>query len=69
MHDERKSSELFHTQVISKHTNTDTLFDNASQVNLISKENVKTLGLETKPHPKSYPLGWVYQNAKLHVSK
>jgi hypothetical protein len=27
------------------------------------------LGLETKPHPKPYPLGWVCEYAKLQVSK
>jgi hypothetical protein len=69
MHDERKRSELFHIRVISKHTKIDTLFDSGSQANLISEEIVKTLGLETKPHPKPYPLGWVCEDAKLQVSK
>jgi hypothetical protein len=30
---------------------------------------VKNLGLETKPHPRTYPLGWVCDNAKLQVTK
>jgi hypothetical protein len=55
--------------VVSKHTNIDTLFDPASQVNLISETIVKKLGLKTKPHPKPYPLGWVTDNAKLNVTK
>jgi hypothetical protein len=67
--DERKRNELFHIRVISKHTKIDTLVDNGSQVNLFSKKVVNDLGLETKPHPRSYPLGWVYDNAKLHVTK
>jgi hypothetical protein len=57
MHDERKISELFNIRVISKHINIDTLFDSGLQANLISKEIVKTSRLETKPHPKPYPLG------------
>jgi hypothetical protein len=27
------------------------------------------MGLETKPHPKSYPLGWVCDKEKLNVTK
>lgn len=69
MYDERKRGELFHIRVISKHTKIDTLFDSGSQANLISEEVVKTLGFETKPHPKPHPLGWVCENAKLQVSK
>jgi hypothetical protein len=61
--DERKRSELFHIRVISKHTTIDTLFDSGSQANLISKEIVKKLQLETMLHPKPYPLGWVCDNA------
>jgi hypothetical protein len=67
--DERKRNEPFHIQVISKHTKIDTLVDNGSQVNLISEQVVKNLGLETKPHPRPYPLGWVCENAKLQVTK
>jgi hypothetical protein len=67
--DERKINELFHIRVISKHTKIDTLVDNGSQVNLISEQVVKNLGLETKPHLRPYPLGWVCDNAKLQVTK
>ena len=42
---ERKRHELFHIRVISKHQKIDTLFDSGSQVNLISEEIVKKLGL------------------------
>jgi hypothetical protein len=27
------------------------------------------LGLETKPHPRPYPLGWVCEDTKLQVTK
>jgi hypothetical protein len=67
--DERKRNELFHIRVVSKHTKIDTLFDLGSQVNLISETLVKKMGLETKPHPKSYPLGWVCDKEKLNVTK
>jgi hypothetical protein len=36
---------------------------------LISEALVKKMGLETKPHPKPYPLGWVCDKAKLNVTK
>jgi len=46
----------------------DTLFDNGSQVNLISETIVKKLGLLTTPHKKPYPLGSVCVKAKLQVT-
>ena len=66
---ERKRHELFHIRVISKHQNIDTLFDSGSQVNLISKEIVKKLGLATTPHKKPYPLGWLNEKAQLQVTR
>lgn len=62
-------NELFHIQVVTKHTNIDTLFDTGSQVNLISEEVVKKLNLATTPHPKPYLLGWVCNYAQLQVTK
>jgi hypothetical protein len=50
--DEQKRNELFHIIVVYKQTKIDTLFDLGSQVNLISEELVKNMGIETKPHPK-----------------
>lgn len=66
---ESKRIELFHIRAIAKQTKIDTLLDSGSQVNLISEQVVKQLGLKTTPHPKPYPLGWVHDNARLHVSK
>jgi hypothetical protein len=43
-------SKLFHIRVIMRHTKVDTLIDNGSQSNLISKELVKKLGLKTQMH-------------------
>ena len=34
-------------------------FDKA-QANLIAESLAKKFGLETKPHPKPYPLGWIH---------
>jgi len=65
MYDERKRSDLFHIRFISKHRKNDTHFDSGSQANLIYEEIVKTMGLETKPHPKPYPLGWLCEDVKL----
>ena len=64
-----KRNELFHIRVITKHTNIDTLIDGGSQVNLNSEEVVKQLGLETKPHKKPYPIGWVCKDNRLQVMK
>jgi hypothetical protein len=55
--------------VISEHTKIDTLFDTGSQEKLISEDIAKKLKLETTPHPKPYPLGWICDNAKLHVTR
>jgi hypothetical protein len=60
---------FFHIRVISKHTKIDTLFDTGSQANLISEDTIKKLKLETTPHPKPYTLGWISDNAKLHVTR
>lgn len=60
---------MFHIIVVSKHTKIDTLFDPGSQVNFVLELIVKKLGLETRPHLKPYPLGWVCDNAKLNVTK
>jgi hypothetical protein len=67
--DEIKRTKLFHIRIISKHTKIDTLFDNGSQVNLISETIVKKLGLTTKNHKKSYPLGWIHNDNQLQVNR
>lgn len=66
---ERNRTELFHIRVVMKHTKVETLFNLDSQVKLISESLVKKLGLETKLHLKIYPLGWVCDKSKLHVTK
>jgi hypothetical protein len=66
---EKERLKFFHIRVISKHTKIDTLFDTGSQAKLISEDTTKKLNLETTPHPKPYPLGWICHNAKLHVTR
>jgi hypothetical protein len=66
---EKERIELFHIRVVSKHTKIDTLFDTRSQANLIYEDTVNKLKLETIPHPKPYPLGWICDNAKLQVTR
>ena len=56
-------------RVISKHTKIDTLFDSGSQANLISEYLVNKINLETIPHPKPYPLGWIFKDANLQVTR
>ena len=55
--------------MIPKHSKIDTLFDSGSWANLISENIVKILNLETIPHHKPYPLGWVCDNAQLQVTR
>ena len=66
---DRKRIELFHIRVVVNHTKVETLFDTGSQANLITESLVKKLGLETKPHPKPYPLGWIHDKEKLNVTQ
>jgi hypothetical protein len=49
-------SKLFHIRVIMRHTKVDTLIDSGSQSNLISKEVVKQIGLNTQMHQNPYSL-------------
>jgi hypothetical protein len=66
---QKKQSDVFHVRFIVKQTKIDTLFDSRSQMNLICKAIVKKLGLNTTPHVKPYPLGWVCEDAKLQVTQ
>jgi hypothetical protein len=56
---EKERIDIFHIRVISTHTKIDTLFDTGSRENLISEDTVKKLKLETTPHTKPYPIGWI----------
>jgi hypothetical protein len=69
VNDECKTNELFHIRVITHNVKVDTLVDSGSQANIISEEVVNNLGLETNPHPKPYPLGWICGDNNLQVTK
>jgi hypothetical protein len=56
IHDGRQRNDMFHLQVISKHTKIDTLVDSGSQVNIISEQVVQNLGLETRPNLRPHLL-------------
>ena len=45
------------------------MFDNGSHVKLISKYLVKSLGLETRNHPRPYPLGWLNKSTQIKDTK
>jgi hypothetical protein len=63
-------SEIFHIRVITHNVKFDSLVDSGSKANLISDEEVvNNLGLETKPHPKPSPLGWICVDNNLQVTK
>lgn len=66
---EESRIELFRVRMISNHTNIDALLDSGSQSNLISEDLVKKLNLEIVPHHKTYPLGWIVNNANLQVTR
>lgn len=66
---EENRIELFHIRFISKHMQIDTLFDSGSHNNLISTELVKKMNMETEPHHKLYPLGWITKDVGLQVTR
>lgn len=45
----------------------DAIIDTISQKNLISTSLVQRLGLETTPHPKLYPLGWIHKDVEMMI--
>jgi hypothetical protein len=60
---------FFHIRLIMRHSKVDTLIDNGSQSNLISKELVKQLGLKTKVHHNPYTLKWISNHHQMHITK
>jgi hypothetical protein len=62
-------SKLFHIRVIMRHTKVNTLIYSGSQSNIILKELVKQLGLNTQIHHKPYTLKWISNNHQLHITK
>ncbi|KAA8534380.1 hypothetical protein F0562_031869 [Nyssa sinensis] len=65
--DEKK--ELFNVQIQIKQEVIGEIVDIGSQKNLISTSLVQKLGLDTIPHPKPYPLGWIQKDMKLKIDR
>ncbi|XP_061988451.1 uncharacterized protein LOC133706921 [Rosa rugosa] len=61
--------ELFHLNIQVKKTVVQAIVDPGSQKNLISEALVKKVGLETMPHPKPYPLGWIQKDIDMQITK
>jgi len=59
----------WHINIREKKKNIDALFDSRLQANLIPVEVIKKLGLEVCGHPNPYPLGCVYKDVYLKVTK
>ena len=67
--EEDKRLQLVHIKVQAKKTKIDVLFNLRSQVNLIIEDLVKELDLETQPHTRPYPLGWMNKNTRMQVTQ
>ncbi|CAL8998775.1 unnamed protein product [Prunus brigantina] len=61
--------ELFHVNIQVKQSVVQAIIDPGSQKNLISEALVRKMGLETTPHPKLYPLGWIQKDVDLQITK
>ncbi|CAL2259851.1 unnamed protein product [Prunus armeniaca] len=61
--------ELFHVNIQVKQSVVQAIIDPGSQKNLISEALVRTVGLNTTPHPKPYPLGWIQKDVDLQITK
>lgn len=52
-----------------KYTKVEMLFDSSARENFISDSLHEKFKLETKTHQKPYPICWVCNKSKLHVTK
>ncbi|KAA8538962.1 hypothetical protein F0562_025654 [Nyssa sinensis] len=64
-----KKEELFNVRIQIKQEVIGAIVDTGSQKNLISTSLVQKLGLDTIPHPKPYPLGWIQKDMELKIDK
>eukprot|EP00253_Pinus_taeda_P030335 PITA_30335 len=69
MFEMRKTESSYSISKLFPNIQIDTLFDSGSQANLIYADLVKKMNLETMPHHKSYPSGWITKDANLQVTR
>ncbi|KAA8535891.1 hypothetical protein F0562_030894 [Nyssa sinensis] len=64
-----EKEELFNVRIQIKQEVIGAIVDTGSQKNLISTSLVQKLGLDTIPHPKPYPLGWIQKDMELKIDR
>ncbi|XP_038973019.1 uncharacterized protein LOC120105044 [Phoenix dactylifera] len=64
-----EKEELFTLRIQVKQEVIEAIVDTGSQKNLISASLVQKLGLETTPHPRPYPLGWIQKDVELRINR
>ncbi|KAA8550299.1 hypothetical protein F0562_001983 [Nyssa sinensis] len=64
-----EKEELFNVQIQIKQEVIGAIVDTGSQKNLIFASLVQKLGLDTIPHPKPYPLGWIQKDMELKIDR
>ncbi|KAA8521664.1 hypothetical protein F0562_012346 [Nyssa sinensis] len=64
-----EKEELFNVRIQIKQEVIGAIVDTGSQKNLISTSLVQKLGLDTIPHPKPYPLGWIQKDMELRIDR
>ncbi|KAA8518207.1 hypothetical protein F0562_015681 [Nyssa sinensis] len=64
-----EKEELFNVRIQIKQEVIGAIVDIGSQKNLISTSLVQKLGLDTIPHPKPYPLGWIQKDMELKIDR
>jgi hypothetical protein len=64
-----EKEELFTLRIQVKHEIIEAIVDIGSQKNLISASLVQKLGLETIPHLRPYPLGWIQKDVELKIDR
>ena len=57
--DETQCYKLYHTRFIVQGSLCDLIIDSGSQKNILSKDVVERLQLETENHPNLYAIGWI----------
>ncbi|CAL2266528.1 unnamed protein product [Prunus armeniaca] len=67
--DTYNQEELFNVNIQVKQSVVQAIIGLGSQKNLISEALVRKVGLDTTPHPKPYPLGWIQKDVDLQITK